>query len=863
NKSAPWAVSLVLHLIVIGLVSLAAAGLSNVTLLTDTTVYVVADVSHSSERNLDEIDARIREISQNLPERTKMGVVAFGKNCVITTSVGRTLTSVKDSGVDDSATDIAKALDFTEGLFKGDSLKKIILITDGNDTVSRNVGTIASTVERLTENGVQVDAIFLDNTLKEGDQEVQLLEVEHASTTYLGNPGEAKLLIQSSANAQVMLELYSRVKSGEGDFEKLSQSVITVEQGLTTATVTLPAEASETYEYKAVLTTDRDTSPVNNQRVFAQKVVGQERILLITGNHRDEQLIQSVYSADADIDSHVVTSSGARVPFRLEELVEYDEIVLSNVDVRNIRNANAFLDSVDMVVSQYGKSLVTVGDLLIQTNADDALLIKLSELLPVSFGSTRRDGRLYTIVLDVSNSMYMASKFTVVKQAARQLISVLDEDDYVCLVEFSGDVKVRTAEKVKDCKKDLLTYIDNLSIGHHGTDIGLGLEEALKVVRGLNLTENQIMLISDGFSFQNQYDAVEIAASLHESGALVSGICTYIQSEGDDGLATLGNITKVGGGTRYVISRPEDVAGVVFGQVAEDFSAAIVEKDAAVTVAKYRDPITQGLSGLPNVSGFILSLEKYDATVPLTVTYQKSNNYQETVPLYAYRPHGNGRIASFTGSLDDSWTRHWSAEDRSTFVTNMLMTNTPTERMEVPFTVHVERTDYDAYLEIVPSVLNPKAVLAIRIKAPNGKITKRELTFDSTKYAHTFETKQIGTYTVEITYSYDDQKFESVTAFEIPYTTEYNEFATCDKFNVYAFMRGNGEIYVNELPDLSNDESAVTTYRQSYAIPLLIAAASIFVVDIFVRKLRVKRKSTKKRTEQAPRQRAKTEKGGT
>ena len=59
-------------------------------------------------------------------------------------------------------------------------------------------------------------------------------------------------------------------------------------------------------------------------------------------------------------------------------------------------------------------------------------------------------------------------------------------------------------------------------------------------------------------------------------------------------------------------------------------------------------------------------------------------------------------------------------------------------------------------------------------------------------------------------------------------------------------MRGNGEIVTGEIPDMENDESMVTTYKQSYAIPLLIAAAALFVIDIFIRKLRVKRKAAKK-----------------
>jgi hypothetical protein len=287
-------------------------------------------------------------------------------------------------------------------------------------------------------------------------------------------------------------------------------------------------------------------------------------------------------------------------------------------------------------------------------------------------------------------------------------------------------------------------------------------------------------------------------------------------------------------------------SGVVFGQVADEIGAVIVEKLANVNIAKYKDPIVNGMDAVPNVSGFIISLEKYDATVPLTITYQKDNGYQETVPLYAYRAHGNGRVASLTTSLTGPWTQKWSGSDKELFLTNLFVSNIPKERVDYPFTVNVERTDFDATIEIVPTVLNPAAVTKLEIKAPNGRVTKRTLSFDKQKYYYSFTLNQIGSYTIDITYIYDESEFKTSTSFNIPYTKEYNEFATFDKFNVYAFMRGKGEILVDEIPSLENDQSKITTYKQSYAIPLLLSAAALFVIDVFVRKLRVKRKGVKR-----------------
>ncbi len=850
NKAATWLISLCVHIVIIVLVVLAAAGLSSTSVLTETTVYVVADVSYSSDRNLDKIDEYIARIKEELPENTRLGVVCFGRESVILTSAGRKIKSVSEAVLDNSATDIVGALNFTETLFEGDSQKRIILITDGNDTVSNNASSIASTVERLTEKDIQIDAIYLDNSVKEDETEVQLLNIEYLSSVYIGHENEAKFLIQTSHQTEVVLELYYRVAAQsedetENEFEKLGQTVVLTDGGLSTVRMNLPSDESSTYEYKAKVVNAKDISEHNNIRTFTQTVVGKEKILLIAGSNSDINVIQSMYGSNAEIDSYVASQSGSRVPFTLEALVAYDEIVISNLDIRNIKNVNAFIDSLDMVVSQYGKSLITLGNLQLQTNADDPTFKKFQELLPVNYGSTKRDGKLYTIVLDVSHSMFMASKFTIAKNAATNLISVLDDEDYVCLVTFSGAIKVETPKKVRDCKQQLISYINSLTTGH-GTDIALGLEEALKAVRSLNLTENQIMLISDGFSFDSERTAVEVAKDLYDAGAAVSAIDTYIYSDGEKGRNAMRSIVNAGkGGNFYEIMRPEDVYKVVFGSIAEDFAEVVIERDAAVTIAKHKDDIVKGFVSMPIISGYVLSIEKYDATVPLTITYQKNNGYQETVPLYAYRAHGNGRVASFTSSLSGSWSAGWSADVKSMFIGNLFVSNTPKERIDYPFSLNLEKNEYSAYIEILPSVLNPEAETTITVTLPTGKTTTKKLTFDSKKYFYSFTTGKVGTYKIDITYKYDEEFFTASTAFEIPYLPEYNSFTTFDKFEVYEFMRGKGEVLVDEIPNLELDKNKITTYKVSFVIPLLITAISLFVIDVFIRKLRVKRKVKK------------------
>ncbi len=856
NRGVAWTLSLTAHLVIILLATLALAGLSSVTVLTKTTVYVVADVSHSSAQSLDEIDDYIAEIKKNLPENTSLGVICFGKNSVVLTPAGRSIKSVKEADVDSSATNIVAALEYTETLFEPDTIKRIVLITDGNDTTPQNQNNknLAGTVERMTESGIKIDAIFLDNNLTEADSEVQLMDVEFSDSTYAGHENEAKFLIQSSRQNEARLTLYRRELAADGTsdkkFEEIGKTVITADQGLTTVRMSLPCDTAGSFEYKATVTVSKDLSDKNNTRLFRQTVIDSTRILLVTGRAGDVSLLEAFYGGNATIDSYVIGGGNSYAPFTLEDLIVYDEFIISNLDVRNIRNANAFLDSLDIAVSQYGKTLTALGNLHLQTNSEDRLFQKLEGLLPVNYGSTNRDGRMYTIVLDISHSMFSAGKFTIAKNTAIQLLSVLEADDYACLVTFSGDaVRAWGPKQMKEGKDDLVKLISGLET-EHGTDIGLGLQAALNAVTELNLAENHVMVISDGVIHTSVIDdTVEASKKLYDTGATVSTVHTYIFSDGETGGAALRRIASAGeGGNYFYIQRPEDVNQVVFGKIADEMGEAIIEKNAPVNINRYRDDIVSGISSFPAVSGYVLSVEKYDATVPLTITHVRANGYQETIPLYAYRSHGNGRIAAFTSCLTDKWTASWSDSLKSSFMTNLIVSNTPQTRIDRPFTLKIERSEYNAYIEIVPSLLDPGAKATLQLTAPGRSTIRRELLFDSQKYFYEWATPTAGTYRIDVTYTYEGHTYKTTSVFEIPYLPEYNAFAPCDRYHVYEFIRNNGRITVGEVPSLEHDKTELTTYKMSYTIPLLIAAIVLFVIDILIRKLRLSKKKGLKTT---------------
>ncbi len=838
NRSPRWLASLIIHLTIAAAFALAAAGLVHTTVMTRTKVYILADVSYSSNRNLDKIDEYIAKINDNLPPNSRLGIVCFGNNTEIITSSGEAIRSVKEADVDDSGTNIAAAINEVSTYFSEGELKRIILITDGFDTTAD--GTVAAAVENAVAKDIKIDAVYLDNNLKDGEAEVQISDVKYTKSTYLDHETSLSMVVEANTACDVMLDLYVK-GPGYSDYTQINRTVMRADVGMNIAGFELPTNVSGVFDYKVELTSNSDTSPYNNIYTFTQSVAGKKNILLITGNPEDTSEFSYLYGRDASIDTYLIGALNKDIPYTVEALSRYDEIIVSSVDIREINNINAFIDSADAVISQYGKSLITFGDLHMQ-NTEDPVFAKFEELLPVSFGNANKDARLYTIVIDISRSMYYARprQLLAAKDSAAKLVSILDDDDYVAFVTLAGESRVElTPTRLGDCREELYQKIQGVS-ANQGTFIGEALDMAYDLMRDLDFEEKQVMLLSDGKTYTHEpEDAGEVAAKMKESDIYLSTVAVLNhapQSGHTRNCAFLSDLALAGGGVFYELIYEDRISELVFATIGDQLTESVIEGKTDVNVESYHDEALEGILNIPAVYGYVNSKQKLDATMVLSVDYRKNSKTTVAVPLYSYRDHGNGRVATFTSDISGDWLSEWDDEFKIKFFGNVLETNTPTERIDYPYELNFEHLGSRSTVEISPTYLNPKAKAKIKITSPDGKVTEQQLVFDLNKYSTSFDTPKVGRYHIEITYSYGNHSFVSNTYYNVPYGPEYDAFAVYDVASIYDFMRGNGRVSTDGDISLENDKADVATYERDFKAPLLILAVVLFVIDVFIRK---------------------------
>ncbi len=841
NRNGHVVTSFILHIVISLLVSLAAAGMQITAIITKTQVYVVADVSFSAEQNLDTVDEYIGNVKNALPDNAELGVVCFARDYQLLTELGQPTQSVKNATVDDSATDITSALEYTATLFDEGVIRRIVLITDGKQTDSAGTDALIRCIENLKSSNVYIDAMYLDDNITGEQKEVQITGVTATESVFIGQETTADALLQASFDANVIVSLY---KGGE----KLEDKAIILNQGYNIVNFELDTSEAGTNHYEIVVRGEEDEDELlnNNGYEFTQSVAEKVSVLFIAPTRADLTEAQKLYGERATLDAYINKTA---VPCTVEELCRYDEIVLCNTDVRTLANYTSFVEAVDKTVSFFGKSFITIGDTKIQNKTDD-VLERLADMLPVKFGNDDQDAKLLGIVIDTSRSMQNFSSLTMAKRAAKKLIDLLQDDDYVTIVQFAGtsNIKQPSVQVGDEAHRTYLkeTVIEGLQ-PTQGTMLGKGLKDAYTAMKDQAFDRKEVFIISDGETYANEPDdAVQISKDLLAIGIPTSVIHTTRKPELEDNTISdaeklLGDIATEGAGNFYSATSVETLDELMLVDVADDVTDSIIEGETPVKIARPADDSVEGVTAVPAVNGYAYGKAKASAETVLSVEYVKAGGGTVEAPLYAYWNYGNGRVSTLTTAITGEWVAGWTEENGGKqFAKNMFATNRPKEKLDQPYTLSVEADGARTTIELLPAEINPDATTTLTITAPDGTVSTEQVAFDASYYYYSFLTPVEGKYEVKITYAYANKSFEKTTYFDVAYSPEYNRFTIYDPSDLHQVVRYNGNVFEKGEIELKNDENEVASFTLYCTLPFLITAVALFVIDVIVRKLQWK-----------------------
>jgi Ca-activated chloride channel family protein len=638
------AFALAIRIVVIAALVLAVAGLQIVLPVNKLTTVFVVDLSDSvGAEGRESALAFVREAIEAAPAEDQAGIVAFGGQALVERlpSTTRVLDAFESVPVT-TATDIGAALRLAAAIFPDAAQKRLVLVSDGNDTTGRGQSEAAVAAGQ----GIQVET----HVIGRAASEEFLVERLHTPTTAReGEEIEVEVTIRSSVRQPASLRLF-------GDGKQIAEQQVTLEEGSNRFVFATRATEPGFHSFRVRVEAAADTFVQNNLASSNTIVKGSPRTLVIAG---DSAIAENLVSALRAERQNVTLQRPAQAPRDLAGLATYDSIVL--VDTPAERLTEDQMRAMQVYTRDLGRGLVMVGGPQ-SYGAGGYRRTPLEDVLPVEMSvrnRTKQPDVALVVVLDKSGSMAAChcntlpgdvtgeiakiQKVDIGKEAIVRAVAALTQQDEFGVVAFDENAHwvIRTAP---------LGQIGDVGAQIGGirpdgqTNIFAGLSEAVDSLEKSKATRRHVILLTDGWSRSGQWDA--ILARMRAAGITLS---TVGAGGGSDDI--LADFAKRGGGRYY---NAENVASIpdIFLKETQQVSGQLIVEEPFFPIQTSTSPILKGLEkGLPRLLGYNGTTAKAAAQTVLVSTRDD--------PVLAQWQYGLGRSVAWTSDATGRWAKNW------------------------------------------------------------------------------------------------------------------------------------------------------------------------------------------------------------
>lgn len=550
---------------------------------------------------------------------------------------------------DARASDIGGALDISSALLPSGQARRIVLLSDGNDTAGR----AAETAARLARSGVEVWAVPLRNPQR---PEVLVERVEVPARLKQGEPYDLNANIRSNVETKATVRLYQSqflvaerqidLKPGDNAFR---------------ASGMRPEGSFVQYEVEVIPTAD--TSLENNKAMAVASLRGQPRVLLVDGEAEKARPLANALQAER-IQVDLRGPNGA--PRTLEDLQQFDLFMLSDLSALTLSREQ--MELYRRWVQDFGGGFVLLGGEN-SYGVGGYFRTPIEQMLPVRMEHNDRQ-ELPTvallIVLDRSGSMTALvagqTKMSLANQGAALALNVLSPRDYfgVFAVDTRSHVVAPLAKH--GAREPIAQKILAITAGGGGIYIYTSLAESIAALRDVNARIKHVILFSDAADAEEkrageQADGTQGSGTAMELvGAMVSAKITTsvvaLGTEQDKDTAFLRQLAERGQGRFYLTSDATTLPQIFSTETMKVTQSSLVE-EPTMAVPMLRSALTAGIDWAqsPLLLGYNATKPKPTAEVLLAT--------ERGEPLLATWRYGLGQAAAFTSDAKARWAGEW------------------------------------------------------------------------------------------------------------------------------------------------------------------------------------------------------------
>ncbi|MEN3001841.1 MAG: FixH family protein [Armatimonadota bacterium] len=661
---------LALRLLLVLLVVLALAGWTGVMPLRKVcTVFVLDESASVSEQGREKARAFVREALAHAPNESLAALIAFGEEPLIEwmPAPRKEMTPIL-SRPNPDGTDIASALRLALAAFPDGYAKRIVLLSDGNETVD---DALAVAQVAQIEN-VPIDTVVLPTGKPDADALIESLEAP--AQVKVGEPYQVRIVVQSRGHAEGKIVL-------DRDGTPLKSLPVRLTPGVNTVTTTLRADKAGVQRLRAVLEVAPDAEARNNLGLALVRVQGKPHVLIAEGKRGiSDGLALALKTAQIDV-TRVDTLN---FPAQPEELQNYDAIVLNDYP------ATAFspqqMLALQTAVRDTGIGLVMIGGE--QSYQPGGYYgTPIAEMLPVDLNIRHRKvfhAATVILIVDASGSMNKYwGQHKVAHLAAEASIQTLKmlrpADRFGVIISSHGSdwllpEMARTNADPFGCEGRQFQGCHGRRAGQppsaifpaeqrdeiiavlqrvYGTGGGIFVRGSLEMaLRGMSTEPpnraRHIIMLADADDCDEQEGSVQLAKQMRAMGITLSVVAF------GDGSATsfLRQLARAGGGRFYQTVDPHSLPRLFTSDVSQMTRQAI-EVGAFLPKVVATDERLQGIdwSRVPPLLAYNLVSER-----PLAQTLMRTHKDD---PLLAVWRYGLGTVIAFTSDAQPRWSQRW------------------------------------------------------------------------------------------------------------------------------------------------------------------------------------------------------------
>lgn len=650
--------AVLLRSLAIALLAAALAGFSRQTILSEHKLALVAaiDVSDSiATEGRDWMQEYLSRLVQILEPADEFAALTFATDSQLLVPPGPPSPLPLAGGLfapppdgQGRETNIAKALERAFALYPEGGEKRLLLLTDGNETQ----GMAKRQIALARRMGIKVFPVIPPSGQH---PEVSLEKFVAPPLVREGSAFSLRLIVRNGNDKALPGQL--SILANE---QSLTRQNMTIEPGL--SVLEIPSQISQRGNYllRAEIKAAPDTIAGNNQQNANLAVTGKIRALVITDNQKTH-LARALQMKEVEVEFRRPEG----LPTQLSDLLQYNCLVFDDVSRSGITTQQ--MSAIEAYVRDFGGGFIMAGGM----RAFGDLSYKnttIERVLPVTFQEQRPRKKKRTpialfVIVDRSNSMgynskvrglHDGQKMLYAQKAATELLNQLQDTDYAGAIAFDSEpYMLSPLMRLADNRSDLIGKISRLQYGG-GTDFYGALETAADQLSQARGVIRHIILITDGDSNRAAGEHYPLVATIAQRQITI----TTIRIGSDTvNLQLLSDMSNRTGGRFYHVEDVEVLPQLLIKDTKQVMRENDEEKDgpkAIIPRIGERGQILQGLVDFPSLDEYMLTKPKDGAEVQLY-----TDAYTEHDPLLTTWQYGLGKVVVVTFDPSGSGSVDW------------------------------------------------------------------------------------------------------------------------------------------------------------------------------------------------------------